>query len=172
MVEGMSNNIEKVSTHELFPIIEELLACNKQAIFTISGYSMLPFMGSQRDQVLLGKRDFEGLKRGEIILFKLDCGKYILHRIYKVTDEGYLTMGDGNLHYDGIIRPEQVIGVVEKIYRKNKEIDCSSTWFKIMSNIWMALLSVRKYILKLYHFMHFCKKKVKVFFSNDKEVRS
>lgn len=172
MVEGMSNNIEKVSTHDLFPIIEELLACNKQAIFTISGYSMLPFMGSQRDQVLLGKRDFEGLKRGEIILFKLDCGKYILHRIYKVTDEGYLTMGDGNLHYDGIIRSDQVIGVVEKIYRKNKEIDCKSLWFRIASKIWMSLLPIRKYILKLYHFMHFCKKKIKTVFVKDKGVRS
>lgn len=168
----MSNNIEKVSTHDLFPIIEKLLACNKQAIFTISGYSMLPFMGSQRDQVLLGKREFESLKKGEIILFQLDCDKYILHRIYKVTDEGYLTMGDGTLVYDGVIRPDQVIGVVEKIYRKNKEIDCGSTWFKIISNIWMALLPVRKYILKLYHFMHFCKKRVKEYFSNDKEVRS
>ena len=172
MVEGMSNNIEKVSTHDLFPIIEELLACNKQAIFTISGYSMLPFMGSQRDQVLLGKRDFESLKKGEIILFQLDCGKYILHRIYKVTSDGYLTMGDGNLHYDGVIRPDQVIGVVEKIYRKNKEIDCSSTWFKIISRIWMVLRPIRKYILKMYFLMHRCKKRVGELVSNDEEVRS
>lgn len=168
----VNSDIQKVSTHDLFPIIEELLACNKQAIFTISGYSMLPFMGSQRDQVLLSKRDFENLKKGEIILFQLDCGKYILHRIYKVTNEGYLTMGDGNLHYDGVIRPDQIIGVVEKIYRKNKEIECKSLWFRITSKMWMILLPIRKYILKLYHFMHFCKKKVKSIFYNDKEVIS
>lgn len=168
----MSNSIEKVSTHDLFPIIEELLACNRQAIFTISGYSMLPFMGSQRDQVLLSKRDFESLKKCEIILFRLDCGKYILHRVYKVTNDGYLTMGDGNLHYDGVIRPDQIIGVVEKIYRKDKEIDCNGLWFRITSKMWMILLPIRKYILKLYHFMHFCKKRVKSIFSKDKEVIS
>lgn len=168
----MSNSIEKVSTHDLFPIIEELLACNKQAIFTISGYSMLPFMGSQRDQVLLSKRDFESLKKGEIILFQLDCGKYILHRVYKVTNDGYLTMGDGNLHYDGVIRPDQIIGVVEKIYRKDKEIECKSLWFRITSKMWMILLPIRKYILKLYHFMHFLKKKVKMFISNEQEANS
>ena len=163
---------KKISEHKLFVIIKELLENDNKAIFTISGYSMLPFMGSYRDSVLLSKKNFENLKKGEIILFKLDCGKYILHRIYKVTDEGYLTMGDGNLHYDGIIRSDQVIGVVEKIYRKNKEIGCKSLWFRIASKILMSLLPIRKYILKLYHFMHFCKKKVKTVFVKDKGVRS
>ena len=153
-------NVKTVSSHELFPIIKELLDCNNQAIFTISGISMLPFLGSYRDQVLVSKKDFYNLKKGEIILFKSYDDNYILHRIYSVTKNGYITMGDGNLHYDREIKINQIIGVVEKVYRKNKEIDCTNKLWNILSKIWMILVPIRKYLLRIYRSLSYFKVKL------------
>lgn len=156
----MKENIQRVSTHDLFPVIKELLACNKQAIFTVSGISMLPFIGNRRDQVLISTRDFTNLKKGDIVLFQYDSGVYILHRIYKITQHGYITMGDGNLHYDDEIRYDQIIGVVDKIYRKNKEIDINNNLFKFVSNIWMIAAPIRKYTLGAYKWLSIIKNKL------------
>ena len=146
----MEKEIRKVSTHDLFPIIEELLAMNRQAIFTVKGTSMLPFIGDNRDSVVLEKRDFNNLKKGDIILFQYDSGKYILHRIYNISQEGYQTIGDGCISFDDWIRPDQVRGVVTKIIRKGKEIDCNSIKWKIIFSLWMFLLPIRKYLLLTY----------------------
>ena len=146
----MEKEIRKVSTHDLFPIIEELLAMDRQAIFTVKGTSMLPFIGDNRDSVVLEKRDFNNLKKGDIILFQYDSGKYILHRIYNISQEGYQTIGDGCISFDDWIRPDQVRGVVTNIIRKGKEIDCNSTKWKIIFSLWMGLLPIRKYLLRIY----------------------
>ena len=146
----MEKEIRKVSTHDLFPIIEELLAMDRQAIFTVKGTSMLPFIGDNRDSVVLEKRDFNNLKKGDIILFQYDSGKYILHRIYNISQEGYQTIGDGCISFDDWIRPDQVRGVVTKIIRKGKEIDCNSIKWKRIFSLWMFLLPIRKYLLLTY----------------------
>lgn len=146
----MEKTINKVSTHDLFPIVEELLAMDRQAIFTVKGTSMLPFIGDNRDQVVLEKRNFNNLKKGDIILFQYDSGKYILHRIYNVSKDGYQTIGDGCIFFDDWIRPDQVRGAVTKIIRKGKEIDCHSTKWKIIFSLWMDLLPIRKHLLRTY----------------------
>ncbi|MCC3869643.1 signal peptidase I [Terrisporobacter mayombei] len=146
----MEKTTRKVSTHDLFPIIEELLAMDRQAIFTVKGRSMLPFIGDNRDQVVLDKKDFSNLKVGDIILFKNKYNNYILHRIYSISQEGYLTIGDGNLHFDGYVKKDEIIGVVIKIIRKNKEIDCNSKYWKSIFYIWMKLLPLRGTMLKIY----------------------
>lgn len=156
----MDKSIKKVSTHDLFPIIEELLAMDRQAIFTVKGRSMLPFIGDNRDQVVLDKKDFSNLKKGDIILFKNKNNYYILHRIYKVSQEGYITIGDGNLYFDGWVQSDRIIGVVTKIIRKDKEIDCSSKLWRGVFLLWMKLLPIRGHLLKIYSNLSKIKRKI------------
>lgn len=156
----MERNTRTVSTHDLFPIIEELLAVDRQAIFTVKGRSMLPFIGDNRDQVVLDKKDFSSLKVGDIILFKNKYNRYILHRIYKISKDGYLTIGDGNLHFDGYVETNEIIGVVTKIIRKNKEIDCTSKHWKIIFTLWMKLLPIRGVLLRIYSNLSKIKRKL------------
>lgn len=156
----MDKSIKKVSTHDLFPIIEELLAMDRQAIFTVKGRSMLPFIGDNRDQVVLDKKDFSNLKKGDIILFKNKNNHYILHRIYKVSQEGYITIGDGNLYFDGWVQSDRIIGVVTKIIRKDKEIDCSSKLWRGVFLLWMKLLPIRGHLLKIYSNLSKIKRKI------------
>lgn len=139
-----------VSTHDLFPIIYEELKNGKKVKFTVSGTSMLPWISNNRDQVLLVAIDNKQLKLGDIILFQDKRGEYILHRIYKKDTEGYHTIGDGCIFEDGRVLPDKMIGVVEKIYRKGKEIDCNSFFWRMIFLTWRHLLPIRKYILNIY----------------------
>ena len=112
---------------------------------------MLPFIKDNKDQVILEKKDFNSLDKGEIIFFKSRWGDYTIGRIYSKSDLGYLTIGDGNLEFDGYVRSKDVLAVVKKIVKMGKQIDCDSYFWKIIFNIWMKLLPMREYLLKIYN---------------------
>lgn len=148
----METREKKVSTHDLFPLVKELLADNRQAVFTITGYSMIPFLGNGRDQVKIEKCDIKDLKKGEIILFQQDKipHDYILHRIYRIKDGKFLTMGDGNDYMDEPVAPQQIIGVVTTVYRKGKEIDCKSRIWRAAAAIWRINRPFRGIVMDIY----------------------
>ena len=52
------------------------------------------------------KTDYKTIKEKDIIAFKLTTGKYITHRVIKITDEGLETKGDANNVSDGISTTE------------------------------------------------------------------
>jgi len=162
----VKSNKKIVSTNNLFPIIKESLYGGQKVKFTVSGYSMLPWIAHNRDQVLLARIDEKRLKLGDIILFQNYQDKYILHRIYKKEAEGYWTIGDASLYVDGLVHSDEIIGVVEKIYRKGKEIDCNSFLWQLIFSAWRLLLPVRVYLLRLYYFIVRLKKAIKMILYN------
>lgn len=139
-----------VSTYDLFPIMVENLKDGQKVKFTVSGTSMLPWIVHNRDQVLLSGINGKIIKLGDIIVFRDHRGKYILHRIYKKDVEGYRTIGDGCICEDGLVKSEDIIGIVEKIYRKGKEIDCNSLPWRYIFFHWRKLLPIRRYLLEIY----------------------
>lgn len=158
----MNNSGNKiVSTENIVPLIKESLDCGHKVKFTVSGYSMYPWIAHNRDQVLLARADETGLRLGDIILFQNKNDKYILHRIYKKEAEGYWTIGDSCLYLDEMVHPTEIIGVVEKIYRKGKEIDCNSFLWHSIFSIWRLLLPARVYLLMLFFFVVRLKNAVK-----------
>ena len=149
----MKTHIKKdVSADELFPLIREVIHHGHKARFTISGSSMCPWILDNRDQVLIAGSSV--LKPGDIILYQNRHGNYILHRIMKKEANGFRAMGDSCTTLDEeLIAPKDVIGVVQKIYRNGKEIDCTSAFWQFVFYLWRVLLPVRKELLQLYHTM-------------------
>ncbi len=146
----MIRNTNKFSNQDLYPNIEELLSKENEVIVTVRGQSMSPLIVANRDQVILEKRNFNKLNKGEIILFKSKHGKYLLHRIHDISDLGYLTMGDGNVHFDGWVRPCNVVAVVRSIIRNGRELDCYSYFWQNSFKVWMVLLPIRGILLKIH----------------------
>lgn len=136
-----------VSCNELFPLVEDLLRQNLRVKFTVSGNSMLPFIRSNKDKVLLGA--FCKVKLGDIVLFS-KYGKYILHRIYKIRGETVYTIGDGCINGDGSFPVGNVIGRVERIYRGNLLIDCNNLIWCFVFTMWRKLRIFRRQLLYLY----------------------
>lgn len=156
----MIRNTNKFSNQDLYPNIEELLSKGNEAIVTVKGQSMSPLIVANRDQVILEKRNFTKLNKGEIILFKSKHGKYLIHRIHDISDLGYLTIGDGNLQFDGWVRPCNVVAVVRKIIRKGRVLDCYSYFWESVFEVWMVLLPIRGILLKIYEGVVYVKSKL------------
>ena len=63
----------------LMPEYESLLLEGAELPLVISGGSMLPFLASGRDSVMLKAPD-RALRRGDIVIYRRENGAYVLHR--------------------------------------------------------------------------------------------
>lgn len=132
----------------LFHEITEQLAIGRQAAFVVTGMSMWPFLCHGRDQVIVNKVDKNTLKKGDIILFRRQDGKYILHRITCINGSKIQTTGDGNYYHDDWIEYMNIIAKVEKVIHNNKEINCQQFHWRFLSHLWMFLFPIRKVMFK------------------------
>ncbi len=152
------------SDRELFVTIHDLLKQGHKVKLTVSGNSMRPFLTDKRDQVLLEEIVVSGLRRGDIILYHRYNGRCILHRIQKKVNGGCITIGDAYRYSDGMVNASDILAKVIRIYRKGREIDCSSALWRLVSAVWLALLPCREqviYILKVLSRIR-CKYKLRV----------
>ena len=86
------------------------------------GVSMLPMLKTRRDTIVV-KPKTERLKRLDVALYKRG-EDYILHRVLKSVDGGYIIRGD-NCYADENVPEDAVIGVLTEFFRKDKHILCT-----------------------------------------------
>ena len=103
--------------------IEEIIERDGQVLETTYGVSMQPMLHQGENPIIISKIT-KPLKKRDVILFRCDSGKYLLHRIIKIKKDGYLTRGDNNLFDDGVVKEEQVKGILTGYYQGEKYIDC------------------------------------------------
>ncbi|MGN0333093.1 MAG: S24/S26 family peptidase [Lachnospiraceae bacterium] len=142
----MENQKKYISSKILFSAISEQLAKDRQAVFTVTGMSMWPFLCHGRDQVIVEKAEKEYLKIGDIVLFLISNDKYILHRVTQLSCDSFQSTGDGNIFRDGWFPYESIVAKVGKVIRNGKVIDCNSREWETLSWIWMRLFRVRKWL--------------------------
>lgn len=150
-----------ISSKELFSAIDELLAEHKQAVFTVTGMSMWPFICHGRDQVIITGCNSKEIKKGDIVLFETILGNYMLHRITNINEYWFETTGDGNCFSDGYFENSCIHGKVVKIIRKGKTIDCDSLFWQMIFQLWMLGFPIRKYLLAVLKKISTLKTKVK-----------
>lgn len=97
-----------------------------------AGVSMRPMLRQHKDIVVI-KRTSGRLKKNDVPLYhRKGSDKYILHRILKVTDDGYVIRGDNLFKNEYDIKDENIVGVLKAFYRGGKYIDCQkSVGYKI-----------------------------------------
>ena len=115
----MESNLKLLSPEELIPPLLDLLEETDCVPLVISGGSMSPFLVNGRDTVYLAKGG-SPLKRGDMILYRRDSGRYILHRIYREEAGIYTLVGDAQTQLETGIRPDQVLAKVCMVRRKGK----------------------------------------------------
>ncbi len=101
----------------------------------IVGFSMNPFIWQSRDTVFIVKKT-ERLKKYDVALYISYKGDYVLHRVKKVRENSYDIVGDNNVKVDKFVPENNVIGVLEGYYKRDKYIKCSSRLFKFKSRIY------------------------------------
>lgn len=130
---------------QFFEEIDRMLQNGHSVTMRAKGNSMFPFIRSERDSVVLQK--MKNMAVGSIVLARLQNGSYVLHRVYRLEKEEMVLMGDGNLCATEHCRRNEVVGVVVKIIRDGRYVDCTSRKELLKAWMWRKLLPVRRALL-------------------------
>lgn len=130
--------------------------------FVPGGNSMWPTL-KNRGQSVVVKRKEDRLKKYDVALYVRDNGSFVLHRVMKVVDGGYVICGDSQFVYENV-KEEQVFGVMEGFYQGKKYVECSDLKYRKKVENWFKRKKIRKIRLKFFFFFQRIKNKLKRIF--------
>lgn len=147
-------NSVKIGNEELFEFIRVLISEGHNAEFRVSGRSMMPFMVSGRDKVLLSPCNPREIRKGDIILARESRGLIVLHRVIGVDECGITLRGDGNWHdYETEkVDFDKVVGIVTEVIRNGHTVSVHSLSWRVLSYIWHICYPVRHFLLRVIGF--------------------
>ena len=107
--------------------IEKALEQNQEVCSLTVGISMQPMLRQHRDIVVIKRVDGK-LKKNDVPLYKrTGRDKLVLHRILKVTSDGYVIRGDNLYTKEYDVKDGDIIGVLKAFYRDGKYYDCEKS---------------------------------------------
>jgi hypothetical protein len=113
------------------------------------GKSMRPLLEGGRDYIDLVAVDKDTqLKKNDIIFYKSYEDKFVLHRIFSVSEEGYYPNGDGNLNLEPLLKKERIYLKAVGFVRKGKYVSTDSKGYQLYVKIWTELKPRRSYLLR------------------------
>lgn len=124
---------------------EDILNSKGYLITTANGTSMLPLIRPKKDSIFI-KKDIP--KKYDVVLYKRDDGKYILHRILDIINNEYVICGDNQFVKEYGINNKNILGVMEGFYRDNKYVNINSLRYKIYVYVWCKSLKIRRFIMR------------------------
>ncbi len=121
-------------------ILIKLLRSGKTIDVTANGLSMFPFL-LPADIIRVKPISLHSLKRGQIIVYELNH-KIISHRYIKTINRQIICKGDGLIHYDSPVLPENLLGIVIARTRNNKTKSLTTTIVKITGYLQSLITTV------------------------------
>ena len=129
---------------------EEEIQRKGYLLYRVEGDSMMPLIRQDKDLVLISGKPEGRLKKYDVPLYKRDSGQYVLHRIVRICGTEVILMGDGNFRETESCRLSDIMGIVTKIIRNGRYVDCNTRAERYKAEIWSALLPIRRYLLYIY----------------------
>ena len=133
--------------------LEQLLRDGNIIRIKPQGFSMYPLFIPGRDEALIQQVPVASLKRNDVALYRRDQGILVLHRIVRVTSEGYYMTGDNQYEIEGPLRPDQFKGKLIAFVRNGREISVKNPLYCFLSRLWLMMLPVRPFCFRLTAFM-------------------
>lgn len=133
-----------VQLSQLLPVMQEQLAAGRNVVFSPRGVSMQPMLRQGRDRVTLSPVNGP-LKKYDLPLYRLDNGKFILHRVVAVG-ETYTCRGDNTYIDEPGIRQDQLIGVVSAFSRKGRSISVQDAPYRLYCRVWVGAYPLRRFL--------------------------
>lgn len=100
--------------------LEESLKENGIYVTTTKGNSMNPMLVEGRDKVVVVPPQFP-LKKYDVPVYR-KLGHYTMHRIIKVTKNGYIICGDNRSNLEKDVKEGDIVGMLEGFYQGDKYI--------------------------------------------------
>ncbi len=128
-----------------------------QLIYTNVGDSMMPLLRERRDLLII-ERPHGRLKKYDVPLYKRDSGQYVLHRIVKVRNDGYVLCGDNRCCREYGITDRHIIGVLTGFVRDGRTYSVTDWPYRLYVRVWCGLFYPRMVVLKAKSFLRRFKK--------------
>ena len=141
--------MRRVDTTEYVSMLRQLVEEGHEVSLVIAGGSMLPFLVHQRDTIYFQKPHRQ-LKAGDMVFYQRENGQFVMHRIYRVTKEGYDMVGDGQTQIEQGIRREQIFARITCVKRKGRMLTDKNFWWRFFASVWLTLLPLRPRLVRLY----------------------
>lgn len=126
--------------------IEEQLREDGFYVSTTSGVSMRPMLRDRRDRVIIRAVGDERLSKWDLPLYRSPSGKYLLHRIIGLTEDGrYIIRGD-NTYQKEYVPHNAILGVMTEFYRGDQHILATDKGYRRYAALWNAIYPLRKLI--------------------------
>ncbi len=98
-----------------------------EAMTLTAGTSMRPMLRQGRDIVIIESVKRK-LKKNDVPVYKRPShDRFVMHRILKVTEDGYVIRGDNLIKKEYDIKDEHIVGVLKAFYREGKYYDCATS---------------------------------------------
>ena len=117
-----------LSLKDASPVIEEILLSGGKVKILASGKSMEPVILDGQDTVVLKKAE-KPLQKNDIVLFKRDNGKLVLHRILAGDGNKIPLRGDSQWTTE-TVDTSRVMGVLDAIERNGRSLKADSEYFE------------------------------------------
>jgi len=113
----------QLSGGEVLPeLVKEVVSKGVECRLQVKGYSMSPFI-KDGDTITISPVSGSLPRFGDVIAFiHPRTEKLLIHRVVWKSGDTYLLKGEGALEPDGLIKKENVLGLVTKVERKGKRI--------------------------------------------------
>lgn len=113
--------------------IEQLLKNGSAVKLKPQGYSMYPLFLPGRDEAVIEHCVPSELHRGDVILYRRVQGILVLHRICRITRDGFYLVGDNQTEVEGPLSPEQIHGKLTGVVRNGKSFSVSYPIYRMLS---------------------------------------
>lgn len=121
--------------------IEDVLREKGVYVSTTVGVSMYPMLRNRRDTIVI--RPAQGrLHKYDVPLYKRG-DDYVLHRIVKVTKNGYVICGDNCLRREYHVEDKDILGVLVEFSRDDRKVNMNGLGYRLYSRIWVVVYPVR-----------------------------
>ncbi|MBQ6540254.1 MAG: S24/S26 family peptidase [Oscillospiraceae bacterium] len=127
---------------------EEILKRDGRLIYSHVGDSMRPLLRDERDLLVIepiGERP----KRYDIVLFRRDSGRAVMHRIIRCRKTDYLLCGDNQWCPEAGITDRHIIGKLTAVIRNGKEYRLAGWRYRAYVFLWCGLFPLRALLLKV-----------------------
>lgn len=125
---------------------EDVINRDGKYIFSPVGTSMMPLLRQKRDTVLVEK-PIARLNKHDVALYKRKNGEYVLHRVMKTLDNGYVFCGDNQTFYEYGITDENILAVMTGFWRDDKFYSINDKSYVLYTKLWCFSLTLRKVLL-------------------------
>ncbi len=140
-------NNKQYNAEEFLKILTEKFNNNEPINLTVTGGSMVPFLVQKRDTVILTPPENK-FRKGDILFYRRENGKCVLHRVRKIDKNGIYFVGDSQTAIEGPLDKSCVLAVCKSAVRKGRLINTNSIIWKFFRVVWLNIIPVRLPLIK------------------------